>query len=352
MANNRINYADKVNKLLDEMPDFVSDFIFNFGHSDQPATMFEYCRDIFNFLQFMTSELNEFSNIPVDKITLYDLGKLETDDISKYLDSLLNEKDGRLSATNRALSTKRMGTSTIKRRRATLSSMFSYFVENGKLEKNPVLGTKPIRPAEKPLVYLTNEEQKLLLDTVKSGDKLSEKAVAYHTRYEERDSALFLLLLDTGLRVSEMLSTDIADYDLENCSVLVRRRGGVLENVYFSDECAYYLDTYFYSQRSKYLISDNEIPAFTTIQGERLGVRAVEKLVKKYVTACMPEKAKLISPHKLRSSFAMSFYAANNNNLLLLQKKLNHKSLTTTNVYAKASEADVEDTRNSLQGLR
>ena len=161
-----------------------------------------------------------------------------------------------------------------------------------------------------------------------------------------------MLLLDTGLRVSEMLSTDIADYDLESCSILVRRKGGDIQTVYYSDECALYLDTYFTSQKERFLLSDHEIPAFTTIKGERLGVRAVENLVKKYVTACMPKKAKLISPSKLRSSFAMSFYAANQNNVTLLQKKMDHKSLLMTNVYAKASNTEMEQSRNSLQGLR
>ena len=48
----------------------------------------------------------------------------------------------------------------------------------------------------------------------------------------------------------------------------------------------------------------------------------------------------------------MSFYAASDNNILLLQKKLNHKSITTTNIYAKASDAEMIESRSILQGLR
>ena len=78
----------------------------------------------------------------------------------------------------------------------------------------------------------------------------------------------------------------------------------------------------------------------------------MEKLVKKYVGACLPAKAKSISPHKLRSSFAMSFYTASDNDLLLLKEKLHHKSISTTNIYAKASDTKKEASRNVLQGLR
>jgi site-specific recombinase XerC len=67
---------------------------------------------------------------------------------------------------------------------------------------------------------------------------------------------------------------------------------------------------------------------------------------------CLPEKARIISPHKLRSSFAMSFYAASDNNILLLKKKMNHKSIQTTNIYAKASDTAMKDSRSLLQGLR
>lgn len=352
MATNKRSYAERINTLLEVMPEFTRNFIFSFDHTGQTATMFEYCRDMQDFFQFLTSEYPELMNKEIKDLTLADLERLKPDDINRYLDSLRGSKDKRLNDSTSGTNKPTIKISTIKRRRATLSSMFSYFVKTEKLPRNPVLATKSIKPAEKELIYLTNDEQRLLLNTVRSGDNLTEKETRYHSRYEERDSALFLLLLDTGLRVSEMLSTDLADYDLDNCSVLVRRKSGEIQTVFYSDECALYLDAYFTSQRSRYLLSDHEIPAFTTLKGDRLGVRAVENLVKKYVTACMPKKAKLISPNKLRSSFAMSFYAANQNNISLLQKKMDHKTLLATNVYAKASDNELEASRNSLQGLR
>ena len=110
---------------------------------------------------------------------------------------------------------------------------------------------------------------------------------------------------------------------------------------------------YFDSQKAKFWsTSEVELPAFTTTKGERLSVRAVETLVKKYVKASLPDKALTISPHKLRSSFAMTFYEASNYNLLLLQKRLNHASVTTTTVYAKATQKEVEDSRNVLQNYK
>ncbi|WP_026653104.1 tyrosine-type recombinase/integrase [Butyrivibrio proteoclasticus] len=336
MPTNNVNYTDKINELLTEMPDFVTDFIYNFGRVENYATKLEYCRDIKVFLEFMVNFLPEYSDKTIKDITLNDIANVEILDINRFLTTL----SGKHKET------------TVKRKRASLSSMYGFFVSTGKVSRNPIAATHTIKIPEKEVIYLTNDEQRLLLQTVRSGNRLSDNASKVHYIYEDRDSALFLLLLDTGLRVSEMLSTDIQDYNLEDCSVVVVRKGGDTQIVYFSDECRDYLDVYFSAQKVKYSLRDLRFPAFTTSTGTRLGVRAVEMLVKKYVTACLPEKAKIISPHKLRSSFAMSFYAASNNDILLLKKKMNHKSIQTTNIYAKASDTAMKESRSILQGLR
>lgn len=330
--------VDKVNELLKEMPEFVSDFIYNFGRIENYATKLEYCRDIKIYLEFITTYLKEYCDKDITDLSLDDVANIEILDINRFLTTLSgNHKE-----------------TTVKRKRASLSSMYGFFVATGKMSRNPIAATKSIKIPNKDVVYLTNDEQRTLLETVRDGKKLNESVAKVHYIYADRDSAMFILLLDTGLRVSEMLSTDIIDYNLEECSVVVTRKGGDTQVVYYSDECRDYLDIYFKSQKAKYELSSSDLkfPAFTTSTGKRLGVRAIEMLVKKYVAACIPEKARIISPHKLRSSFAMSFYAASDKDILLLKKKMNHKSIQTTNIYAKASDSAMRESRSILQGLR
>lgn len=334
MSENKSQYTDKINKLLNEMPEFVSDFIYNFGRIENYATKLEYCRDIKIYLEFIT----KYCDKDITDLSLDDVANIEILDINRFLTTLSgNHKE-----------------TTVKRKRASLSSMYGFFVATGKMSRNPIAATKSIKIPYKDVVYLTNDEQRTLLETVRYGTKLNESVAKVHYIYADRDSAMFILLLDTGLRVSEMLSTDIIDYNLEECSVVVTRKGGDTQVVYYSDECRDYLDIYFKSQKAKYELSSSDLkfPAFTTSTGKRLGVRAIEMLVKKYVAACIPEKARIISPHKLRSSFAMSFYAASDKDILLLKKKMNHKSIQTTNIYAKASDSAMRESRSILQGLR
>ncbi len=357
MANDNINYSNKINALLDEMPDFVTDFIFNFKNSENLPTMLQYSRDIYDFLRFMVNYLPEFSDKKIKDLTLKDMSMLQPLDINRYLTTIKSAKDRRYTKLRDKANAENdipqnHNSSTIKRLRATLSSMFGFFMISGKLSTNPAAAVRNNPLPEKSLIYLTNEEQTAMLNVVRTGENLEGKAAAHHERFVLRDSAMILLLLDTGLRVSEMLPTNIIDYDFESCSLITIRKGGGTDTVYFSDECASYLQEYFDAQRAKYMIPDAQIPAFTTLKGERLGARAVENLVKKYAKAGLGAKGKLITPHKLRSSFAMSFYSASDNDLLLLKEKLHHKSINTTNIYAKAAPGKKADTRNLLQGLR
>jgi len=80
------------------------------------------------------------------------------------------------------------------------------------------------------------------------------------------------------------------------------------------------------------------------LKGTPVCVREIEKLTAKYVKAALPEKTG-ISPHKLRSSFAMEFYGETGD-ILTLQERMGHESLNTTNIYAKASKENIRSSRN------
>ena len=366
-----VNYTERTSKLLKDMPDYIVSFIRRYSGPGKAGTMYEYCRDIYIFFEYVLNYLPDFCDKKMIDITVDDLGKIIPEDIDNYFAILRESKDKRFADdepqqkkdTPKGKKTRiRTGVkkkndnaseATIKRKKATLSALYSYLLKNGKVTRNPVLATKDIEVPKKKLVYLTLEEQQTLLDTVINGRKLDENTMKYHNLYAERDAAIFMLLLDTGIRVSEMLNTNIVDYELDKGKVTVIRKGGDQQEVFYSDECAGYLRDYFDSQRAKFWsTSEVELPAFTTTKGERLSVRAVETLVKKYVKASLPDKALTISPHKLRSSFAMSFYEASNYNLLLLSKRLNHASITTTTVYANATQKEVENSRNVLQNYK
>ena len=195
---------------------------------------------------------------------------------------------------------------------------------------------------ESPLIFLTEDEQTDFLNCIEFGTGLSKKQLEYHKDLWIRDYAIVILFLDTGLRVSELRGIRFKDLNIDKCFVNVLRKEDKDEIVYFSDGAADALKNYIDTKGNDKKEKENYI--FTDLKGNQLSVKAIENMVKKYAAAALPGKK--ISPHKLRSSFAMSFYKATNNDILLLQKRMSHKNITTTNIYAKASDEAVKESRN------
>ena len=162
---------------------------------------------------------------------------------------------------------------------------------------------------------------------------------------------MVFLLLDTGLRASELQGADNKDVDLSECSIIVTRKGGSINKVYFSDEAAEYLKDYMQEkERNLPLYNRPGDPLIISEKGTRLTVRQYENIVPKYVNAALPERYGTINCHKLRSSFAMEFYMRDpkygGHDILALQNRMNHKRLETTNIYAKAANNVSKETRN------
>ena len=119
MPENKMQYSDKINELLSEMPEFVSDFIYNFGRVENYATKLEYCRDIKVYLEFITNYLPKYCDKSIKELSIDDVANIEILDINRFLTTLSgNHKE-----------------TTVKRKRASLSSMGE---GSGHFRPNPV----------------------------------------------------------------------------------------------------------------------------------------------------------------------------------------------------------------------
>lgn len=326
-------------EIADELPDFCSSFLLESGAQLSAQTRRAYGYELIWFFDYLINYNPHFSEMSKKDIQVSDLNQISTTDINRYTSILLEKLDPQ----------------TVARKRSAISSFFNYISSGtGALIKfNPVLGSVHVKIPEKDtVIYLTIEEQRTLIDCIKKGIGLSKRQLQYHDKYKKRDSALVLLILDTGIRVSELHGLDIADIDLEDCSAIVYRKRNKIQTVYFSDETKELLEDYLLERRihSPTLTADE--PLFSTLQGERLAVRSIEAMIKKYAEASLGNKASLISVHKLRSSFAMAYYSTTNRDILALQKALGHSSITATNVYAKASNDTLKGNRHLLENLR
>ena len=147
------------------------------------------------------------------------------------------------------------------------------------------------------------------------------------------------LLLGTGIRVSECVGLDINDIDFKNNGIKVTRKGGSEMVIYFGEEVRNAFENYLETTRASATpLPDHENALFLSTQRKRMGVQAIENMVKKYAKQVTPNKK--ITPHKLRSTYGTSLYKETGD-IYLVADVLGHKDVNTT----KKHYAAIDDMR-------
>ncbi len=328
--------SEKLIRLCGELPDICQSFLLETGTEMALSTRLAYARELKWFFEFLESYSPKFCDTRIIDVSVDQIRTITSQDISRYL-TLYKDKGH--------------GERTLARKRASLSRFFTYLSDNRIISFNPVAAAVKVKIHQSDeVIHLDFDEQNRLLDTVEDGQGLTKDQLKYHDRYRLRDTALITLLLDTGMRVSEVHGISLKDIDFDNRSVLITRKGGNLQTIYFADDVADLLQEYIAQRQSQQELSPNA-PLFVTAREERLSIRAIQVLVKKYTSAAIPGKGVKLSPHKMRSSFAMGFYEETKD-ILALQRKLGHKNLSATNIYAKATDKQMKETRSVVSERR
>ena len=195
-------------------------------------------------------------------------------------------------------------------------------VEMPKIHDNAIVRMEPNEVAE-------------FLDNVESGNKLTNNQLRFHKKLRSRDLALLTLMLGTGIRVSECVGLDISDVDFDNVRIRVIRKGGAESFVYFGDEVDKALKDYLVDRKEEKPLPGHENALFLSQQRKRLGVRSVEKLVKKYASTVTTVKH--ITPHKLRSTYGTNLYQESRD-IYLVADVLGHKDVNTTRKHYAAQD--------------
>ena len=167
---------------------------------------------------------------------------------------------------------------------------------------------------------------------------MSGQKKMYYEKTKIRDLAIVTLLLGTGIRVSECVGLDIQDVDFKNNGIKVVRKGGSEMIVYFGPEVETALRNYIEFRKGITPLAGHENALFYSTQRRRIGVQAVENMVKKYAREVTTTKK--ITPHKLRSTYGTSLYRETGD-IYLVADVLGHKDVNTT----KKHYAAMDDSR-------
>ena len=340
--------TNDLREILAAMPTFMVEFFRGLGDSKSASTKLNYAYDLRGFLDYLLSETELGQGKSLSKLlgeeelqthrlkffTLQDLEKVTVEHIETYLDHISIYETNSTTQKTIVRTNQAQGKA---RKLAALRSLYSYFVKKGKLVGNPAHVVASPKVKEKPITYLEVDEAAKLLDMVEGGEKLTKKQQSFHDKTKERDLAICTLLLGTGLRVSECVGINLDNIDFDTRSILITRKGGKQEVVYFGDEVDEALQNYLAKRQEITAIEGHENALFLSLQNRRITERAVQNLVKKYAKTVT---VKNISPHKLRSTYGTHLYRETGD-IYLVASALGHKDVNIT----KAHYASLDDER-------
>ena len=259
------------------------------------------------------------------------LDQIKALDLEEYQEYLKVYQTGDKTETN--------GERGLKRKISALRSFYAYFYKREMIETNPTVLIDVPKIHDKSIIRLDTDEVALLLDYIEHcGDQLTGQKRVYYEKTKERDLAIVTLLLGTGIRVSECVGLDIEDVDFKNNGIKVTRKGGNEMVVYFGPEVEKALKRYIEVRENIIPLEGHEHALFYSAQRRRIGVQAVENLVKKYASQITTTKK--ITPHKLRSTYGTTLYQETGD-IYLVADVLGHKDVNTT----KKHYAAIDDAR-------
>ena len=310
----------KLRQVLSTLPAFCKDYFRAIDSTTTTKTRISYAYDIRIFFQFLLDENPVFKNYAMTDFSVAVLDQIKAVDLEEYMEYLKVYQNGDKTETN--------GERGLKRKISALRSFYAYYYKREMIHSNPTVLIDVPKIHDKSIIRLDTDEVALLLDYIEHcGDSLTGQKRVYYEKTKERDLAIVTLLLGTGIRVSECVGLDIEDVDFKNNGIKVTRKGGNEMVVYFGEEVEKALKRYLEVRAGITPLAGHEHALFYSAQRKRMGVQAVENMVKKYSRQITTTKK--ITPHKLRSTYGTALYQETGD-IYLVADVLGHKDVNTT----------------------
>ena len=229
---------------------------------------------------------------------------LAADDLRSFVDSLYRAK---------------LSSRSIARHITTLRNFYNFFLGQGKIQIDPTADLASPRQGKQLPKHLTLDEVDRLLEAQDPGSLLGL-----------RDHAMLQLLYATGLRVSELVSTQQSHLNTDMGFLRLTGKGGKQRLVPVGRVALGAIETYARDGREKILKGRPSEFLFVTARGGAMTRQAFWHLLRRY-----GRKAGIrsrLTPHVLRHSFA-THLLERGADLRSLQMMLGHEDISTTQIY-------------------
>ncbi len=289
-----------------------------------PNTITAYRHDLNLFL-------SKIGNVPVNK--------LESPQITGYLSWLRTDyQPQRMNGKTHPLSNK-----SLRNHWVTFSSFFRWFSMEFE-EQNPMRKVPAPKFKNKPIEPMKKRE----IGAILKACVYSQKAKTYSRRSfkmrrptGQRDKSIILVLLDTGIRVSEFCALNIQDFEPGTGKIEIKHgsrggaKGGRGRYVYLGKTARKALWRYLVQREDG---EDPDSPLFANKFGRPMTPNSLRQLI-----ASLGNRVEVSQcyPHRFRHTFAIT-YLRSGGDIFTLQSLLGHSSLDMVRHYAAIADIDVE----------
>ncbi len=285
-----------------EIVEMYKDYLINQKQYSE-NTVVSYINDIFTLINFINNE---------------DLGEMQylTNRIAKFyvanLHNLYNPQ-------------------SIRRKIASVRSMYSYLMEEEIVKDNPFKNLVLPKTSKKLPKFVYEDEMIDFLNNIEINSVIGV-----------RNKTLFELLYGCGLRVSELVSIKINDIDFVKEEIRIIGKGQVERVVPVHQFAIKSIKKYLLQTRPELIIKGNDENniLFLNHRGKPLTTRGVRDILKREIER--QSSTLRMSPHGFRHSFA-THLLNNGVDLRIVQELLGHVSLSTTQIYTKVSKEKLQE---------
>ena len=296
-------FEKKIENMINENPEIMG--FSNFMSSKSASTRYNYVRCIFNFINWCGKKQKD----------------IDFDDFLAYFNKCKRTESGE---------------TTVPSYQITIYHALKKYGDYLKLRK--CLSDNPMDYMDRPKAfdnqktikkrnegYLTKEQVKAYLNEIICGNEF----------FKERDLAISLIFLTTGIRCAAMYKINLTDVDVDNKVLTVTDKGSKTRECKLSDQCCSAIKDWIRVRSNMSNVSSDGL--FINASGERLSEKGILKMVEKY----SKRFGKKISPHKLRATFGTQLYESTGD-IYFVQQCMGHSSPKTTELYIRGQENKTE----------
>lgn len=234
---------------------------------------------------------------------------------------------------NYKLSIASLSSSTINTRISALKSYYKFLMQRRYVEVNPVEYIECPKVKNKEKIPLTGEQVRAMI------------AKTTNVRTE----AFIMALATTGMRIAELASVTIDDYNNRmGNTIIITGKGDKERRVTFPDEAIACIDKYIWSERSIHAAKTGTNLLFVSNHGTALSAGNMGEQLKKIAKeAGIPQWDKVCN-HLMRTTCA-TLALRNGVELPTIQKMLGHSNINTTTRYAKIADETVANAMSTMR---